>query len=296
MKIKGFDKNLCCRGFQFEVGKEYTIETDKKLDLCTNTVFHYCDYLNQVHEYYSCKDEAENRFCEIEVLGEEVTDGTKCGSNHIRIVREITGEELNVLKGRIQGNTGLFNSGNYNSGDYNSGNGNSGDFNSGNRNIGKYNSGDMNLGHGNSGRYNSGVWNSGASNSGDFNSGNFNSGDWNKSNYNNGFFNTIEPTVYIFNRDSGMTVRQFRGSKYYNALTSVIFYSTKWIEYTEKEKEADPKKKLIGGYLKEYTYEEACANWWKTLTKENKDIIMEIPNFDKKIFKEITGIDVDKTK
>ncbi len=30
------------------------------------------------------------------------------------------------------------------------------------------------------------------------------------------------------------------------------------------------------------------------LSQEQKNIVMEIPNFDKKIFKQITGIDVDK--
>ena len=137
MKIKGFDKDLKCRGFQFEIGKEYKIDTNgKPLELCSDTVFHYCDSLQKVHEYYSCLNDS-NRFCEIEVLGEEVSDEEKCGSNHIRILREITGEELDILKGLINGNTGIFNSGNWNSGDRNSGN-----LNSGNRNSGYWNSGD----------------------------------------------------------------------------------------------------------------------------------------------------------
>lgn len=28
MNIKGMDKNMRCRGFQFEIGKEYKIETN----------------------------------------------------------------------------------------------------------------------------------------------------------------------------------------------------------------------------------------------------------------------------
>ena len=103
MKIKGTDKNMKCRGFQFEIGKEYKIEHDgKPLELCSNTVFHYCDSLQKVHEHYSCNDKELNRFFEIEVLGEEVTDGQKCGSDHIKIVREIVGDELAAMKGIVQ--------------------------------------------------------------------------------------------------------------------------------------------------------------------------------------------------
>ncbi len=121
MNIKGMDKNMKCRGFQFEVGKEYKIERgDKTLELCSNTVFHYCKTLAQVHDFYNCNDD-NNRYFEIEVLGEEITDGTKCGSDHIKIVREIVEDELDRLKGLDGTNTGLFNSGDCNSGNHNSG-------------------------------------------------------------------------------------------------------------------------------------------------------------------------------
>lgn len=316
MKIKGFDENLCCRGMQFEVGKEYKIENDKELMLCTDTVFHYCDSLQQVDKYYDCGIKSKNRFCEIEVLGEEITDGNKCGSNHIRIIREITGKELDTLRGLTDGNTGIFNTGSCNSGKYNLGSHNTGHYNLGNWNVGDHNSGDSNLGNCNSGWCNlgncnlnwrnSGDWNTGGFNTGDCNAGNyntgdcnigsFNSGDWNESSYNNGFFNTIEPTVFIFNKDSGMTAREFKNSEYYFALTSVSFRLTEWEEYTEEEKKKNPQITLNGGRLRKYPYKVACANWWKRLTEENKEIIMQIPNFDKEIFKEITGIDVDKWK
>ena len=289
MFIKGFDKDLKCMNFQFEVGKVYdTGAKDDELILCTNTVFHFCRSLQQVHKYYSCNDE-NNRFCEIEVLGKLIGDNNKCGSNKIKIVREITGDELNNLKGLERGNTGLFNTGDMNSGyrntgDMNSGNRNTGDWNTGNWNTGDWNTGNWNTGNMNSGYRNTGDMNSGYSNTGDMNSGNRNTGMFNKCSYSNGFFNTKEPTVNIFNVDSGMTASEFYISKYYVALISSPFILTKWIE--------DESKGLIGGYLKEYTFKEACQNWWNKMSDENKEIIKSIPNFNAEIFKEITGIEV----
>ena len=142
MKIKGFNKNLCCRGMQFEVGKIYdTGAKNDEIRLCSNTVYHYCDNIEQVHAHYSCNPVHQNRFCEIEVLGAEVTDGKKYGSNKIKLVREIVGDELKTLIGQINGNTGLFNSGDRNSGDRNSGNWNSGYWNSGYWNSCNYSNG-----------------------------------------------------------------------------------------------------------------------------------------------------------
>ena len=327
MYIKGFDKDLKCRGFQFEVGGAYDTGYKKEeLELCSETVFHFCDSLEKVHEYYSCSNEG-NRYCEIEVLGELIYDENKCGSNKIKILREITGEELEILKGHKNGNTGLFNSGhsnsgNYNSGNYNSGNSNSGNYNSGQSNSVNYNSGNKNSGHSNSGNYNSGNYNSGDlnsgnknrghynsgnynsgdlnsgdlnsgnKNSGDLNSGNYNSGDWNKCDGSNGIFCTEEPTIRIFDKDTDMTLNEFRKSKYDKALRSVKLKLTEWIEYTEEEMKEDDDKKATKGYLKEYSYKEACANWWNELTEENREIIMSIPNFDADKFEEITGIKI----
>ena len=158
---------------------------------------------------------------------------------------------------------------------------------------GNNNSGHENSGNNNSGDFNSGDFNSGNNNSGNFNSGDFNSGDWNKCNGSCGVFCTEEQTIRIFDKDTNMTLSEFRRSKYNRALRSVKLELTEWIEYTEEEKKEDDKKRLIGGYLKEYSYKEACANWWSELTEENKEIIMNIPNFDADKFEEITGIKID---
>lgn len=293
MYIKGFDKDLRCRGMQFEVGKEYsTGVADADISLCTNTVFHFCDSLKKVHTHYSVIPEEDNRFCEIEVLGALVSDDTKCGSNRIRIVREILGDELNIMRGLTDGNTGVFNSGNWNSGDWNSGDCNSGYINSGNRNSGNWNSGNRNSGDWNSGNRNSGDWNSGRGNSGSRNSGNWNSGDWNSGNCNSGFFCTNSPKLRLFNKETDFTMEEFMKTEWYAVLTSGKFNLTKWRTYTDEEKAQDERKRLIGGELITIPYKEACANWWASLSEKDKAIIKTIPNFDANIFAEITGIDV----
>ena len=291
MYIKGFDKDLKCRGMQFEVGKIYeTGASDDELECCTDTVIHFCESLRDVHGYYSANK--DNRFCEVEPLGKVVKEDDKLGTNKIRIVREIVGDELNNLKGLINGNTGLFNSGNCNSGNRNSGNCNSGYWNSGNCNSGYWNSGNCNSGNCNSGYWNSGYWNSGYWNSGNCNSGNRNSGYWNSCNRSTGLFNTKERTITIFNKDSGMTFDEAAQTKWFRLLNKYKLDLTQWIEYTEEEKKESVFRQCIGGYLKKYTYKEACANWWNQYTDDEKQIIMTMPNFDADVFEEITGIDV----
>lgn len=269
--IKGFDKDLKCRGYQFEIGKEYKIDLPEGYtltvrDLCSDKVFHFCDSLRKVHAHYDCTD-VTNRFCEIEVLGQLCETEDKCGSNHIKIIREITDAELQIMKGLTNGNTGLFNSG-----DRNSGNWNSGYWNSGDRNSGHYNSGDRNSGSRNSGDWNSGYWNSG----------NWNSGIFNKTNCSNGVFCNQEPTICIFNVQTNMTLSEFHKSKYWFAITSSVFPLTEWVEEPNNS---------TGGKLIARTYQEACRMWWDGMSDKNKAIVKDMPNFDIDVFCDITGID-----
>ena len=189
-------------------------------------------------------------------------------------------------------NSGDYNSGNRNSGYCNSGNHNSGDYNSGNRNSGHCNSGHRNSGHYNSGDYNSGNRNSGHCNSGHCNSGDYNSGDYNSGNYNSGWFNTNEPKMRFFNKESDFTYSEMYGKLPH----SMEFYLTKWISetnMTESEKKENPNFYATEGYLKEFTYKEAWENFWRDTDEENKQKFLNLPNFDAKIFEEITGIDVN---
>ena len=62
---------------------------------------------------------------------------------------------------------------------------------------------------------------------------------------------------------------------------------------TDEEKKADPQFYIRGGYLKTFTWEEAWANYWKDSDDEERKKVLNLPNFDPVIFREITGIDVE---
>jgi hypothetical protein len=141
---KGFDKDLKCRGFQYEIGKIY--EMPEMPSICEQG-FHFCEKITNVHGYYNLGD---SRICEIEALGEIAEDGNKSATNRIQIIRELSREEIRNIANTGTDNTGYINSGHRNSGDWNSGHRNSGDRNSGHRNSGDWNSGDWNSGEFNS--------------------------------------------------------------------------------------------------------------------------------------------------
>ena len=280
---KVFNPDWTCRGFKYTVGE--TFEKEIKPSVC-NSGFHFCEKAIDCFNYYAFNP--ENKVAEVLALGDIVTEGDKSCTNKIQIVREIPWAELLEIV-----NTGKGCSGNRNSGDFNSGNCNSGNCNSGNRNSGYYNSGNCNSGNRNSGNYNSGDWNSG-----NYNSGDYNSGDWNKCNFSNGCFNTIEPKIYLFNKPSEWTYEDWMNStacEILNHMPKGILNYIKWSDMTDEEKNAHPEAETTGGYLKKSDNSECGIKWWRSLSDKEKAVIIAIPNFDKEIFKQITGIDVEYT-
>ena len=67
-----------------------------------------------------------------------------------------------------------------------------------------------------------------------------------------------------------------------------------WEDMTDEEKNSHPEAKITGGHLKKLDNFECNIKWWRGLSDEEKAVITAIPNFDKEIFKEITGIDIDE--
>ena len=166
---------------------------------------------------------------------------------------------------------------------------NTGDMNTGNRNTGNMNTGNRNTGN----------WNTGDWNTGDWNTGNRNTGDWNTGNWNTGFLNTITPeTILVFNKEC-------KKEEWENAIKPSFLYFnlTTWInesDMTEEEKQENPSYTTTGGYLKEYEYKEAFQKSFNKLSAEEKkkqtEQLKALPNFDKDIFYEISGIDIENTE
>ena len=290
--FKVFNPDWTCRDKQYTCPGAF--EEDVTPSVCDRGM-HFCKKAADCFNYYSFNP--ENKVAEVIAPADRtVEDGDKCATNYLEIVREISWQEVLEIVNTGKGCTGLCNSGNRNSGDCNSGNWNSGDCNSGNWNSGDCNSGDWNSGDCNSGNRNSGDCNSGDCNSGNWNSGDWNSGDWNKCSFSNGCFNTVEPKIYLFNKPSDWTYRDWLNSDARYLLNqipgNVLEYV--WFEdMTDEEKAAHPEAKITGGYLKQLDNSECGSIWWRGLNDYEKSIIKAIPNFDKEIFKEITGVDVD---
>ena len=144
---------------------------------------------------------------------------------------------------------------------------------------------------------NTGKGCTGLCNSGNRNSGNRNSGDWNKTNFSNGCFNTVEPKIHLFNKPSEWTYRDWLNSEARYLLNQIPGDVLEYIwldDMTDEEKAAHPEAETTGGYLKVLDNSECAVIWWRGLSDRQKNIIAAIPNFDKAIFKEITGIDVDE--
>ena len=82
---KGFNKNMTCRGFQYEEGKEYEEEI---VEVCDHE-FHACEYpLDCLNYYYP----NESVYHEVEQSGEiqKHNDDTKVASTKIKIGAEIS--------------------------------------------------------------------------------------------------------------------------------------------------------------------------------------------------------------
>ncbi len=194
---KATDKDMMCRGHQFELGTWYEHSGD--LSLCESG-FHFCEYPSGPWAYYS--DDGTRLFkCE----AEEVLLSTGPGADLKHVAKKIRLTKEIKITGNW--NTGGWNTGNRNTGNRNTGNWNTGDCNTGDRNTGNRNTGNRNTGNWNTGNWNTGGWNTGNRNTGnwntgDCNTGNGNTGDGNAGNNHSGYFNVGDAPFIVFGKEA----------------------------------------------------------------------------------------------
>ncbi len=267
--FKVFNPDWTCRGFQYEVGKTYEMSDSP---ICCTRGFHFCTKAADCFNYYSFNP--ENKVAEVVALGEvdSENDDTKCCTNKIQIVREIPWDEVLRIVNTGKDCTGLCNTGNRNTGDCNTG-----DRNTGNRNTGDCNTGNRNTG--------------------DCNTGDRNTGDWNKSSFNTGCFMTEEQKIFMFNKPSDWSYRDWLNSDARYLLNQIPKNVVEWIyseNMTDEEKAEHPTHETTGGYLKVLDESDCGQLWWGSLSDRQKDIIKALPNFDPEIFEKCTGIKIDE--
>ena len=305
--IKGykvFNSDWTCRGFQYKVGETFT--HNGNIEMCGKG-FHFCQKASDCFNYYDFN--SNNKVAEVEAIGLVETRGNKSVTDKITIVREVSWQELLTIVNEGHDCTGLCNTGNRNTGDCNTGDRNTGNCNTGNCNTGNWNTGNRNTGNCNTGNrntgnrntgdrntgdWNTGNWNTGNRNTGNRNTGDCNTGDWNSSNYSTGFFNNKQQPIYMFNQPIEIRRENIYSIKGFQILRW-NFENSWWVyseNMTEKEKATHPEHETTGGYLKTVDFKTACGMMWKKLDNEERAAVIEIPNFDADVFKDITGIDI----
>ena len=82
---KGFNSDMTCRDFQYEVGKAYELPQGEEVEVCSNG-FHACENPFDVLWYYN---DIDGRYCEVELSG-DIKDGIeKLAASRIAIKEEI---------------------------------------------------------------------------------------------------------------------------------------------------------------------------------------------------------------
>ena len=138
---------------------------------------------------------------------------------------------------------------------------------------------------------NTGCNNSGHYNSGHYNSGHYNSGHYNSGDYNSGWFNTDEPNMRFFGKESNIKRSEF------NVKVHPDLKICSWIEVKDLPKdEQSESARQMGGLLKTLTYHEAWREYWNRAKESDKAWFKSLPNFNAKMFEEITGINVEVTE
>lgn len=187
----------------------------------------------------------------------------------------------------------------------NKGSANFGIYNEGTRNDGNHNVGCNNVGNFNFGAYNLGSFNSGIGNIGDHNIGDYNYGDFNRAGYCNVanrthacIFTTVNSAAYLsFNKPYEVNIYSCQIPDF--CKVKLI----EWIPVSSLTTVDDTKENCryacCGGHLKIKSYQEAFRISFEVARRKpdwpkQRQMLLDLPNFDAKLFEEISGINYNE--
>jgi len=208
---------------------------------------------------------------------------------------------INVKKQSVgDKSTGDKSTGNRSTGHYSTGSCSTGHFSTGDSSTGYSSTGNCSTGYYSTGNYSTGSCSTGCHSTGHCSTGYYSTGfrstgSWSISNYSAGHFSTIDNTGFsVFNKP--YNVKEWENAE---KPKFIYFDLTEWInenEMSDEEKEDNPTYTITGGYLRVYSYREAWKNAWKNASKKDKKLLYNLPNFNPKVFKKISGVNVTKDK
>jgi len=100
-----------------------------------------------------------------------------------------------------------------------------------------------------------------------------------------------QKNYHIFNKEVSKEIFDQK----YSAQPTFKLPTAVWVDkkdMTDEEKKSISVWKEIGGYLKVLSYQDAWKEGWKTASTDFKNWVKGLPNFDAKLFQEITGIEI----
>ena len=254
---KVFNPDWTCKGKQYSCPGKF--EEDVKISICERGM-HFCKKAVDCFNYYDFNPDFH--VAEVVAYGQVVELDDKCVTDKLEIVREVPWNEVLEMV-----------------------------------NVGKACTGYRNTGYWNTGYCNTGNCNTGHRNTGDCNTGYRNTGDWNTCSHSSGCFNTVEQTIPLFNKPSDWTYDMWRSSSAHKIMLTMPRPRLEWrnlVNMSDDENKEHPEAKVTGGYLAKITVgADELNQWWQSLPINSKEEVLSLPNFDKAIFKEITGINVD---
>lgn len=101
----------------------------------------------------------------------------------------------------------------------------------------------------------------------------------------------------MFNKPSDWTLKDWLNSRARYYLNEIPKNVIEWVypkDMTDEEKAEHPTYKTVGGYLKVLDEADCAQIWWDGAEQYKKDEIMNLPNFDTEIFRQCTGIRIER--